>query len=143
MHEPRMLVACNNHPFIKCKPFQACMYVALHDCSRDRSPHDCSPTNDCMLLSTKRVPDFKVLTDHTADKPENCTFLVLPLSIFLSCHGRTEHCTRMSAFVSLPYEHASYEVSLASGAILVLCVHVELAASVPTRPHPQSITGHH
>ena len=129
-----MLVAYNNRSFIKCKPYQACMHVAHHD----RSPRDCSPTNICMLLKTERVPNFKVIPDHTPQKPENRTFLVLPLSLYLSCHGRTVHCTRLSAFVSLTYEHANYDLTLAFGAILVLCVHVELVAPVLTaRIHSQ------
>ena len=96
-----------------------------------------------MLLKTERLPDFKVLADHTAQKPENCTFLILLLSLFLSFHGCTVHYTRMSAFVSLTYEHGSFEVSLDSGATPVLCVNVELVASVSTSPYPQSITTHH
>ena len=77
-----------------------------------------------MLLKTKRAFDFKVLPDHTAQKLEKCTFLVLPL-LFYFCaamDAQYTHCTRMSAFVSLTYEHASYGLTLAFVGIPLTCV---------------------
>ena len=40
------------------------------------------PTNACMMLKTKRVLEFNTLPDHAEQKPDDCTFLKLPLSRF-------------------------------------------------------------
>ena len=97
-----------------------------------------SPTNTCMLLRIKRVLDFKRLPDHAEQKPEDCTFLGLPLSLFLGCHGRIIQYTSIIAFVSLAYEHASYELILPLKNILVFSIHVKLVED----PYAQSQQQH-
>ena len=61
---------------------------------------------------------------------KNCTFLVLPLSFVLGCHGRTIQCTSNIAFVSFAYEDASYELVLTFGAILIFHFHEKLVVPV-------------
>ena len=41
-----------------------------------------SPSNACMLSRTKGIIEFKILPDHAEQKPEDFTFLRLPLSVF-------------------------------------------------------------
>ena len=41
-----------------------------------------SPTNACMLLKTKCVLEFKLLSDRTEQNPGDRTFLELPLPLF-------------------------------------------------------------
>ena len=91
-----------------------------------------SPINTRMLLKTKRVLEFEILPDHAEQKPEDCTFVGLPLSLFMGCHGRIIQYTNTTTFVSLAYERVSYEFILPFRVILVIRIHVKLVAPVRT-----------
>ena len=91
-----------------------------------------SPTNAFMLLKTKRFLEFKILPDHAEQKPEDCTCLGLPLSLFLDFHVRVVQYKSIIVFVSLTYEHASYEVVLLFRVIVVIRKHVKLVVPVRT-----------
>ena len=73
-----------------------------------------------------------MLLDHAEQKPEDCTFLGLPLSLSLGCHGCIIQYTSIVAFASLAYEHATYEVILPFRVTLVIRIHVKLVVPVRT-----------